>query len=943
MYGVSPEYENAIYGNTRIIRGKAVLNGIELEDDGAIQTISITRPAIGEALMGSALSAKITLTALDPSGQLANIKDGAELSVFLGVENESTGAVEWLPFQTVTCDSVEYDPDSKTCTVSGFDNMALLESKTFKDVKITYPSTLRQIAEKVASVQGLSVSSQPFFMEDLVYTQSSSPNLGGEETLREVMAWIAEAALSNAIIGRDGKIHFISMIPGSSVSTIDAKDYFTFEPASVFGPINTLVLGRLPQEDNIFREDSSAVAQHGSKELRINDNPFLDLRRESVIDQYFAKVNGLQVIPYTLDWRGNPAIDPGDTIQAVDSKDKPVTVLFGNSEIEFDGGLRFETALEIKSLTETDKSKATSVKETVRKTQLEVDKANQTITALVEKTEGYDTQFSEIRQDLDSITSTVSSEIGNLQEQIDGQIQTWFDDDVPTSANAPAKDWTTTAEKNNHLGDLFYIVNNSTAGGRAYRWALVGSVYQWVLIEDEDVAKALADAAKAQDTADGKRRVFVSQPVPPYDVGDLWTQGPNGGIYRCKVARQSGNYAASDWELASDYTNDEALEDFVDNTYTPTIEGMKQETSEIKQTMDSISLTVSSIEIGGTNILRDSNAPTLDASSTGERRRFQSAITENESVVASWIEIPDAPEGIRYGAQINVVTSQTLGNQGLCFYTSTGVPLINGEKYTISCYARNTEGVSRARMAIWNHHVSPLTDLSQTWERLVYTFTFNDSISTVEPFALFQVDTSTVGITQMCGFKIERGGYATDWYPAPEDVPTFDNISESVNETVQQVYEDMYSNIDIESDKILLEVSEKTYTKDDTNKLINGLSSEITQTKNSFNIQFTNLGKSVDKNEDDLNAYKNLVETYIRFSSSGIELGKNNSPFSAVLGTDRLAFLQDGEEIAYLSNNKLYITNAEVLDRFTVGNPSSGYFDWVPRDNGNLGMKWRKS
>ena len=99
--------------------------------------------------------------------------------------------------------------------------------------------------------------------------------------------------------------------------------------------------------------------------------------------------------------------------------------------------------------------------------------------------------------------------------------------------------------------------------------------------------------------------------------------------------------------------------------------------------------------------------------------------------------------------------------------------------------------------------------------------------------------------------------------------------------------------------------------------------------------------EGVNQNADDLEEYKNLIETYIRFSAEGITIGKNGSPFSAVLGTEKLSFLQDGTEVAYISNNKLYITNAEVLDRFTVGNPSSGYFDWIPRANGNLGMKWR--
>lgn len=178
-------------------------------------------------------------------------------------------------------------------------------------------------------------------------------------------------------------------------------------------------------------------------------------------------------------------------------------------------------------------------------------------------------------KELEDFADAVTSEIGNLQSQIDGQVQTWFDNYVPTSSNAPANMWVSTIDKNNHLGDLFYIVDNPDSGGRAYRWALVNGVYKWILIEDEDVAKALADAAKAQDTADGKRRVFVSQPTPPYDVGDLWAQGEFGDLMRCRMARESGSYFSGDWEKASKYTDNSALNEFISGDYADTIKELE--------------------------------------------------------------------------------------------------------------------------------------------------------------------------------------------------------------------------------------------------------------------------------------------------------------------------------------------------------------------------------
>ena len=157
------------------------------------------------------------------------------------------------------------------------------------------------------------------------------------------------------------------------------------------------------------------------------------------------------------------------------------------------------------------------------------------------------------QEKLDNYAAEVSKDIENLQNQIDGNITSWFGDYVPTTSNEPASNWTTEDLKSQHLGDLFYINEGAEQGGMVYRWALVNGTYQWVIVEDTDVAKALAAAAAAKDTADSKRRVFVVQPAPPYDVGDLWAQGSGGDLMRCKTSRASGSYAAADWELASKY------------------------------------------------------------------------------------------------------------------------------------------------------------------------------------------------------------------------------------------------------------------------------------------------------------------------------------------------------------------------------------------------------
>lgn len=173
-----------------------------------------------------------------------------------------------------------------------------------------------------------------------------------------------------------------------------------------------------------------------------------------------------------------------------------------------------------------------------------------------------------------------SQTIIDLQNQIDGAIETWFYDGVPTLSNAPAIGWATDNDKKTHLGDLYY--DNKT--GKAYRFAKDGSTYEWIIITDTELTKALKDSSQAlkdaaaadkkangaQATANTKRRIFGSQPVPPYDVNDMWVNAtyPSDGstykneILKCSTSKTEGEeFDISDWKLASKYTDDTAAEE----------------------------------------------------------------------------------------------------------------------------------------------------------------------------------------------------------------------------------------------------------------------------------------------------------------------------------------------------------------------------------------------
>lgn len=144
----------------------------------------------------------------------------------------------------------------------------------------------------------------------------------------------------------------------------------------------------------------------------------------------------------------------------------------------------------------------------------------------------------------------------DIMEQLDGKIDSYFKDYEPELNNYPANEWTTDNERASHNGDLFYWKST----GMCYRFVQIDGVWQWYNVKDKDIEKALENASKAQDTADGKRRNFITTPVPPYDIGDLWTQGNTGDLMRCQTSRTSGNYVSSDWVKATKYTDDSAVD-----------------------------------------------------------------------------------------------------------------------------------------------------------------------------------------------------------------------------------------------------------------------------------------------------------------------------------------------------------------------------------------------
>ena len=451
--------------------------------------------------------------------------------------------------------------------------------------QINYPITIGNLLRGLCGFVGVQAESYTFLNSDFqVKRNFIGQNVSGLQVLR----WIVEAAACFGKITPDGKLKLGWYEPleytldASVYRSVTTEDYQVkkidkLQVRVVENDIGVIVPADDPSRTNTYI---------------IENNPLLyaetDSELRSTAQKIYNAIKDISYYPYSITLTRNPLIRAGNIITITTRKGLTFPAYVMNLEskngmdtLQAVGGK--ERAVQSNAVNQAIHQIRGSVHTIVN----DVKQLNSTITEYRRETQD---AIDQTNENLSNFTDQVAGDLSGLQAQIDGQIESWFYDYEPTLNNLPASDWTTTAEKDKHLGDLFY--NSLTGVG--YRFSKVGSTYTWEILKDTDIGKALADAKKAQDTADGKRRVFVAVPKPPYDVGDLWANATYQNLYsndllRCKTARAAGALNINDWEKASKYTDDTKAD--------AAISRITIAESEIDQLSDQISLKVTQEQV----------------------------------------------------------------------------------------------------------------------------------------------------------------------------------------------------------------------------------------------------------------------------------------------------------------------------------------------------------
>lgn len=673
-----------------------------------------------------------------------------------------------------------------------------------------WPYKVKDFARMVCEACGLTLTTTTLPNGDYQIRKFSGSGVTG----RMLMQWLGQITCRFIRANADGEIEFAWYSDkGKEITTRGEFAYFGGSLSYEDFKVAEIQKVQIQATD----EDNGTVYPDGSEEelntYKITGNYLLTAETgdelKPVAQAIYEQLQGVTYTPCKVSIQATTEINAGDIVRITDRNGVTITTYVmskinkGQKDtLECTGSYKRDSSTATNTLTmKALNGKVLDIKKDVdglrisnkdtagRVAKLELSTTG--ITASVESVKKTsDEALEEAKRNATELTnyaSQVNGSLTDLQNQIDGAIETWFYDYEPTASNAPASSWTTTEDKNKHLGDLFYIIDNEDKGGLVYRWALVNGVYGWILVEDTEVAKALETASQAKDTADGKRRVFVAQPKPPYDVGDLWTN--NTDLYVCQTARAEGSYTASDWKLATEYTTEKAVNALIEVTE-----------KNINLSVESVKKTVDGIAVGGRNLLKG----TRDFSGFRVYPDGFISIEENGDFSNARFN-EDIPEGagLKYvTSSPNPINLAEVLDQEVVFSFEIASPddfKSAGDDIIVEFAVCGAENTTRLRYKLFYLE----TDVPTAWKnhvikaKLTEDF-FSGGDGNFSDATRFWVRfySNSGNILYARKFKLELGNMATDWSANPEETEksiaslkiTADGISSDVKNAKGDIY-----------------------------------------------------------------------------------------------------------------------------------------------------------
>jgi len=402
MIGVSTDFISAMTEPTKELR--AYLSS----EDGLIKS---SDDLLGFKLSGEGGLGRTTMRRIDARFKGTHDLLGKEVIPAFGVILPDS-SIEFVEYGSFLITEQTISLDTGDSTVVGYDLM-IKTMVPYSPLPVEYPITLKVFAQMVCSQCGLELATDSFVHDDWSVDMELYENIDGI-TCRDILVEIAKASASICIIGTDDKVH-IKYITETG-DTLTYSNLLRLKLEQEYGEINSVVLSRTPQEDNIYMRDDASIEANGLTEFKIENNQIIDKDRDGAMQAIYDALHGISYYPFEADTEGHGWYEIGDRLTIQTDTGTNSVVVFDFS-LTLDGGIKEKIRAEEPSKTLTQYQFATVINRRIKMAEIQVDKQGNTITSLVKDmyaTDGLvNENFTQIFQDIDNIINAVQTSGGS--------------------------------------------------------------------------------------------------------------------------------------------------------------------------------------------------------------------------------------------------------------------------------------------------------------------------------------------------------------------------------------------------------------------------------------------------------------------------------------------------------------------------------------------------
>lgn len=370
------------------------------------------------------------------------------------------GTFEYLDYGSFLVTEITKIKDTGVTTIVGYDKMINTMTK-YSRLNVEYPIDLYNYTKQLCTSCGLELENDTFIHNNWQINQELWENIDGI-TYRDILVQIAQATASTCIISNDDKVYFKYLTDTDEQLTYDNMKKLKLEP--IYGEINSVVLSRTPQEDNIYMRDEESIGINGLTEYKIENNEIIDKDRDNAMTPIYNTLHGISYYPFETTTEGLGWYEIADSLDIVnDTGDVFNTSLF-NFSISIDGGIKEILKTTADTKTQTQYQYATTIAKRVKNTEIVVNKQEQYIEQLV--TDMYEENgvihenFTNVYQNIENIVNSVQNSGGS--NLIKNSVMFAYDTD-----NNP-NDWEVDGEGNLIISSSPEALANGSLSGHTF-------------------------------------------------------------------------------------------------------------------------------------------------------------------------------------------------------------------------------------------------------------------------------------------------------------------------------------------------------------------------------------------------------------------------------------------------------------------------------------------